>query len=191
MKACRTEAKTLNYEVKRFMSPREMIRTLESTSSSADQVKNQIDIVPRLPIYVKVPVRDRTAPLRLEFEFFDSETKRKIEDPDVTVYYSTTTPCPSQQECRMPKTDFREPCLRFHSDLKGKAIPEFHPVQRKDRIAEVFLSLHSLRGCLATISVSFPREKRMRPVLSPLRIKHIKAKQRDNLSKQEEHYQEI
>lgn len=150
------------YELERCMSPNSMIQTLESSSIFTDHVKNEnIELVPRLTRNYKVSVKARIAPLRLKFEFFDINTKKKIAVPDATVYISTSVQQPTIDECLIAKTEFKEEYVKIHSELQRKVIPEYHPINKKDRFPqEVYVSLHSHRGCFCTITVCFPEEKK-------------------------------
>ena len=100
IRANHTEAKTLSYELKRCMNPQAMIQTLETASHSSDHVKNEnLELVARLPFVCKVSVKERIAPLRLKFEFFDSLTQEKVANPDVVVCISPTTQWPTDSNC--------------------------------------------------------------------------------------------
>ena len=84
------------YELKRCMNRQALIQTLESTSTTSDVVKNEnIELISRLPIQFKVLIRERVAPLRLRFDFYDTQTRKKLVNPDTVVCVSPTKDCPT------------------------------------------------------------------------------------------------
>lgn len=92
------QSKTFLYECKG------KIKTLESRSSKTDHVRNSnIECLPRLSILCKVVIKDRVAPLRLKFEFFDIETGEEIKRPDTVVCISSTIPNPTPKNCQWTK----------------------------------------------------------------------------------------
>ena len=58
------------------MNSQTMINTLKSEAPSVsgkEAVKNEnIELIPRLPIQFKVSIKERVAPLKIKFEFFDT-----------------------------------------------------------------------------------------------------------------------
>ena len=60
--------------------------------------------------------------------------------------------------------------------MQGKVFPELHPQNKKEKFPQqVFVSLQSMTGCLCTITVSFPFEKK---VLSKYNSKHASQKRK-------------
>ena len=163
MNACRTEVKTLAHEIKDCMSRHANIKTLDSKSFNSDQIKNEnIELIPRLNIYCKLSIKERIAPLRLKFEFFDNESGKRLKNPDTIVCVSPTIETPSPQNALVTKTDFKSPYIVLYRELQDKMIPEFVNMSaKKDRFPQsVYISLRSTAGCLCTITVSFPCEKK-------------------------------
>lgn len=75
IRAYQTEVKTLSYELKRCMNRQALIQTLDSTSTTTEHVKNEnIELISRLPIQFRVSIKERVAPLRLRFDFYDNQT---------------------------------------------------------------------------------------------------------------------
>ena len=108
---------------------------LESLSVNHDVVKNEnIELIPRLPIQCKVSIKERVAPLKLRFDFYDSQTKQKIKNPDVVVCLSTTQQNPTLETAQITKTEFREPSVWMFREFSGKVVPEFNPSNKKDRL---------------------------------------------------------
>ena len=172
IQAEQTEIKTLMYELGRCLHVRgdsnnetsAKIQTLDTRApEGADSVKNEgLELIPRLPYHCYLPVKDRVAPLKLKFEFFDSQTREKLKNPTCVVYHSLTEQFPSAENSWKQKTDFKNPYLiKFcKRELQGKTIPEYDP-KTKERIPpQVYLSIESLNGCLCTVTVSFPLEKK-------------------------------
>ena len=163
--ACKTEVKTLAYELKNCMSRHAHIMTLESRSLSTENVKNEnIELIPRINIQYKVSIKERIAPLRLKFEFFDSTTRKRLRDPDTIVCVSPTIECPTMDNASVIKTgpDFKNPYIVLFKELQDKMIPEFYnAATKKDKHPQtVYLSLKSISGCFCTITVSFPCERK-------------------------------
>ena len=69
--------------------------TLDSVaplSAPSDSVVNEkIELIPRFPIHRKVSIKERVAPLKLKFEFFEvQDPTKKIKNPDCVIYLSPT-----------------------------------------------------------------------------------------------------
>lgn len=165
IQAEQTEIKTLLYELKSCMNQQSMSIVLDSTAPStqaSDVVKNEnIELIPRLPIHCKVSIKERIAPLKLKFEFFDMHTKAKLKNPDCVVCVSPTVQCPTVENCFLAKTEFKDPYISMYRELQGKPIPEFTPQTKNDKFPQqVYISLLSMTGCYSTITVSFPLEKK-------------------------------
>ena len=92
--AVRKEMKSILYELGDCVNKDLKIFDLESNPGlDSDCVKNEgIELIPRLPIHCKVHIKERVAPLKLKFEFFDSKTKKKLKKTDCTVCVSPTVP---------------------------------------------------------------------------------------------------
>ena len=162
--ACRTEVKTLAHEIKNCMSRNANIMALESKSLHSEHIKNEkIELIPRLSIQCKVSIKERIAPLRLKFEFFDSQSGKRIKNPDTVVCISPTIECPEPQNALITKSDFTDPYVVLYREIQDKVIPEFvNGSAKKDRHPQtVYISLRSTAGCLCTITVSFPCEKKV------------------------------
>lgn len=133
--------------------------------------------------------------MRLKFEFYDNLSGKRIPDPDTTsVYLSPTVTCPSQDNSLVKKTDFRDPYIIMYRDLQGKVIPEFYnAATKKDRHPQqVYLTLKSMSGCVCTVTVSFPCEKRQlaqqnqqqRPQLAKTSIKRALSNNSNKITAQ-------
>lgn len=195
IRAYQTEVKTLMYELKRCMNRQALIQTLESTSSTSEHVKNEnIELISRLPIQFRVSIKERVAPLRLRFDFYDTQTKKKLKNPDTVVCISPTIQCPTLDTAQITKTDFKDPYVVLYREMQGKVFPELLPQNKKEKFPQqVYLSLQSMTGCLCTITVSFPFEKK---VLSKFNSKQSQQKRKqagtqNQMSKQEEYFQEF
>ena len=90
--AVRNEMKSILYELGDCVSKNLNILTLDSDPVlGSDGVKNEgIELIPRLSINCKVNIKDRIAPLKLKFEFFDPKTKKKLKKTDCIVCVSPT-----------------------------------------------------------------------------------------------------
>ena len=97
-----------------------MHSTLDSVGPTfSDSVKNEnIELIPRLPIHYKVSIKERVAPLKLKFEFFDMQKpEKKLENPDCVVCVSPTVQFPTVENCTISKTDFRDPYISMYREL--------------------------------------------------------------------------
>lgn len=122
------------YELKRLMNSNAMILNLESIGSAHDAVKNEnIELIPRLPIQCRVSIKERVAPLKLRFDFYDLQTKERIKNPDVVVCLSPTLQNPTLETAQTIKTEFKVPSVWMFREYNGKMIPEFNPINKKDK----------------------------------------------------------
>jgi len=200
IKAQQTELKTLQYELKRCMNSQLQIVTLNSevNDTTGEPAKNEhIELIPRLPIQFKVSLKEKVAPLRLKFEFYDSSehsTRKRLKNPDSLVCVSQTVPNPTVENCEIAKTDFKNPYIKLFDrvELHGKTFPEFEPQNKNLRFPQqVYLSLQSMTGCYCTITVSFPLEKKAvlnKQTRQP--VQNVKIGTNHQMSKQAEHFME-
>lgn len=118
------------------MNQQNMIRILETAPANAttnEIIKNEdIELIPRLPIQFKVSIKERIAPIRFKFEFFDSNGV-KMNKPDTAVYLSPTQQNPTLQKCHLAKTDFKDPFIVMYRELQGRTFPELHPSNKIDK----------------------------------------------------------
>ena len=119
------------------MNKNGLILTLESSSTTQDYVKNEnIELIPRVPVQLKISVKERVAPLRLRFEFFDTQKRLKIKNPDVLLCLSPTAQCPTVETSLITKTDWKDPKVSVFRELQGKVIPEYNPLSKKEKFPQ-------------------------------------------------------
>ena len=108
------------YELKHCFNKNVMLNTLDSVAPAfSDSAKNEnIELLPRVPIHCKVSIKERVAPLKLKFEFFDMQNpEKKLANPNCVVCVSPTVQCPTVENCTITKTDFRDPYIAMYREL--------------------------------------------------------------------------
>lgn len=134
LKATNTEIKTILFELNRLMNSQAQVLNLETISATQYIVKNEgIELIPRLPIHCKVSIKERVAPLKLRFDFQDTQTGKRVKNPDVLVCLSPTVQNPTLETANITKTDFKDPTILLFRELNGKVFPELNPVNKKDK----------------------------------------------------------
>ena len=80
---------------------------------------------------------------------------------DVSVYLSSQEECPSEHNYTLKKDNPKSLSFFTKKPYANKVLPEYEKVGTKmvKLSQELYMTMHSYNGCMATVTIQFPVEK--------------------------------